>query len=86
MRTSAGQHLLRILGGLCLVVGFLAWIGLAWTAISDPDGATPQGEASGPLMAWALTGTVLMIVGMVLLHVAAGAVEQEQRRDRPPPR
>lgn len=78
--------MLRLLGGLCAAAGLLAWIGVAWEAISDLDGVTPQSDKGGRLMVWALTGTVLMIVGMVLLHVAADAAEREETEDGTPPR
>jgi len=86
MRRSAGHHVLRLLGVLCAVVGVLAWIGLAGKAISDLDGVTPQSDAGERLMVLALTGTVLMIVGAVLLHVAEDASEREGREGRTPPR
>ena len=73
-----GQFILRFVGGLCAVAGFLAWIGLAWRAIADLEGVTPESDEGGRLMVWGLTGTVLMILGMVLLHVAAAGAETEQ--------
>ena len=86
MRASAGHHLLRLLGGLCAAVGVLAWIGLAWTATSDRDAVTPQGDEGGRLMVWALTGTVLMIAGALLLHLAPDGSDDEERGDPSPPR
>jgi hypothetical protein len=85
MRAPVGHQLLRLLGGLCSAVGVLAWIRLAWAALSDPDGVTPQSDAGGRLMLWALTGTVLMIAGVLLLHFAPDGPEDEQRGDRSPP-
>ena len=74
--------MLRLLGSLCAAVGFLAWIGLAWKAVSNLEDLTPQSDEGGGLMVWALTGTVLMIVGMVVLHVATDALEPEEQEDR----
>ena len=84
-RTSAGPLVLRLLGGLCAAAGFLAWVGLAWRAIADLDGVTAQGDEGGRLMRWALTGTLLMILGTVLLHVAADATERDEQEERTPP-
>lgn len=78
MRASAGQTLLRLLGVLCAAGGFVAWIALAWKGFSEPDLATPEGEAGGRFLAWALVGTVAMIVGGIFLHLAARAED-----DRP---
>ena len=85
MRGPAGNRLLRLLGVSCATAGFLAWMALAWTAFSDPDRATPQGDEGGRLLGWGLTGTVGMIVGMLLLHVAVQASESDGRDDDPPP-
>lgn len=85
MGRSAGHLLLRWLGGLCATAGLLAWIGLAWRAISDLDGVTPEGEEGGRLLGWGLTGTVLMIVGMILLHLAVIASEGEDQEELGPP-
>ncbi len=86
MRTSAGNLFLRLAGGLLGVVGFLAWIGVAWRAVADVESVTPQGEEGGRLMVWAVTGTVLMIGGTILLHLAADASEREERKDGTGPR
>jgi hypothetical protein len=82
MPTSAGQHLLRLVGGLCAAAGFCAWIGLAWKAFADSEGITAHGDEGGRLMVWALTGTVLMILGTVFLHLA----DDRGTRDDPPSR
>lgn len=84
MMRGAGNHILRILGGLCATAGFLAWIGLIWRAVSDLEGVTPQSDGGAQLMTWALTGTVLMIVGMVLLHLTQRATEREEPEERTP--
>lgn len=84
MRGSIGQHLLRLLGVVCAAGGLLAWVGVAWTAFSDPDVATPQGEAGGRLTAWALVGTVAAILGMIFLHLAARADERDAQDERGP--
>ena len=81
MRSSAGHHLLRLLGVLCSTAGFLAWVGLAWKAISDLDDVTPESDEGGRLMVWALSGTLLMILGMVLLHLAQDVAEREASED-----
>jgi len=83
MRASLGATLLRLLGALCAAAGLLAWIGVAWTAFSDPDRATPQNGEGGRLTGWALVGTVVTIVGMILLHLAA---QRAERGEREPPR
>jgi uncharacterized membrane protein YidH (DUF202 family) len=70
MRSSPGQHFLILIGGLVAMAGLLAWIGVAWRAIADLDSVTPEGAEGGRLMLWALTGTVLMILGMIILHFA----------------
>lgn len=85
MRSSSGQLLLRLIGGLCATAGFLAWIGVAWKAISDIEGVTPQSGLGGRLMLLAVTGTVLMIVGMVILHVAQVAAERTAQGEDSPP-
>lgn len=86
MRSSAGHHFLRLLGGLCATVGLLAWIGVGWRAISDLDAVTPQSDEGARLMVWALTGTGLMIVGTVILHFAQATAEREEQEERTPPR
>lgn len=86
MRVLARRHLLQLLGGLCAAAGFLSWIGLAWRAFSDLERVTPQNEEGGRLLTWALTGTLLMIVGMVLLHAAAEAAGREEHEKHGPPR
>ena len=85
MRALAGHHLLRLLGVLCAAAGLFAWIALAWRATSNLDSVTPQSGEGGRLMAWAVTGTVLMIVGAVILHLAVDATEREVREERTPP-
>lgn len=75
VRASAGNLCLRVLGGVCSAAGGLAWVVLGWKAVEGIDRVTPQGEEGGRLMVWAVTGTLLMIGGMVLLHVASAAEE-----------
>ena len=70
MRSASARVLLRLLGGLFAAIGFVAWMGLAWTGISELDTVSAESEEAGTLMFWALSGTILMIVGMILLHVA----------------
>ena len=86
MRSSTGHLFLRLLGGLCAAAGFLAWIGLLWRASSDLDGVTPQSDEGGRLMVWALVGTVLMICGAIVLHLAQDAAERDDREEPGPPR
>ena len=85
MRTLASYHILRILGGLCAASGLFAWLALAWRATSNIDSVTPESGEGGRLMAWAVTGTVLMIVGAVILHLAVDAAERDGRGERTPP-
>ena len=73
------SRLLRVLGGACAAAGFLAWGGLLWTAIASLEDVTPEGEGGGRLVLLGLTGTLLMIAGMILLHVAADAAERDER-------
>tara|TARA_R110002072_G_scaffold167853_1_gene321396 strand:+ start:2144 stop:2404 length:261 start_codon:yes stop_codon:yes gene_type:complete len=75
MRSSHGQRALLVLGVLCAAVGLLAWIVVGWSAFSDLEGMTAKSDEGGRLMVRGLTGTVLMIVGMILLHVAEDAPE-----------
>ncbi len=84
MRSSAGQHFLRLVGGLLTAAGLFAWIGLIWTAFSDFDSVTPQSDEGGRLMRRALTGTLLMILGMVILHLGQDADESDTEDDQPP--
>lgn len=86
MRSSPWRLFLSLIGGLCAAAGLLAWIGVAWKAISDLDGVTPQSDEGEHLMVWALTGTVLMILGMVILHFVQHAAEREAQEERPPRR
>lgn len=83
MRPSTGQHLLRLSGGVCGVVGFLAWIAVAWKAFSGLDGVTAENEEGARLLGWALAGTLLMILGTVLMHVAADEAEQALEEEGP---
>lgn len=76
MRGSVGNLLLKVLGALCAAGGLVTWVALAWTAFTQPDVATPRGSEGGRLLGWALVGTIVMIVGMILLHVAAQAAER----------
>ncbi len=78
MQEFSRQLLLRVIGGLCIVVGGLAWIRLAWKAISNLDSVTRQSEVGGRLMVWAISGTVLMIFGMIVLHFAEHAAERTE--------
>ena len=86
MRTPVGHQIVRLLGGLCAATGVLAWVALVWKASSSLDGVTPQGDEGGRLLAWGLTGTVLMIIGAVLLHFAVDPPEEDEQERRPPPR
>lgn len=83
MRVPTGHFFLRLLGGLCAAAGALAWAGLAWQAFSQLEEISPQSDEGGRLMRWALTGTLLMIVGMLLLHVGAEPAEDEDERVHP---
>jgi len=68
------------------LAGLVAWIGLAWSVFADPEAVTPQSDAGGRLMTRALLGTVLMISGAVLLHLAQSAAEREAEEEHDPPR
>ncbi len=48
---------------------------MGWSAFSDLDGMTSKSGEGGRLVVRGLTGTMLMIVGMILLHVAEDAPE-----------
>ena len=71
MPSPAGPKVLRLLGALCATAGALAWIRLAWNAVTLLDEVAPQGDQGTRLLTWGVTGTVLMVVGMVLLHTGA---------------
>ena len=86
MRAFSKHGLLQLLGALCATAGVLAWIDLAWRAFAEVDRVSPQGEEGGRLLVRGLTGTLLMIAGTVLLHVAANAAEEGEPRERTPPR
>ncbi len=79
MQLPAGHQVLRFLGGVCGTIGFLAWIALAWKAVAGLEDITPQSEEGGRLMVWALAGTLLMILGTVLLHAAGRVAEGDER-------
>ncbi len=66
---------------LSTIAGLLAWVALAWKALSDSDSVTPQSEEGGFMMVLALGGTILMILGMIVLHFVEDAVENEGGRD-----
>ena len=83
MRTSFGNLVLRVAAWLMASLGLLAWIRVGWKASSSVDEVTPQGQEGSELMAWALTGTMLMIFGMVLLHFAADGSEQGESEQTP---
>ncbi len=72
-RRPAGQVFLRIAGAACATAGVFGWVGLLWKAVSVLDDVTAQSDEGGRLMAWALTSTLLMILGFVLLHIAQAA-------------
>ena len=75
MRTSPGQLLLRLLAALFAAAGFSAWIYVAWKALTELDEISPENETGSDLMVWAVSGTVLMIFGAILLHFAAARSE-----------
>lgn len=85
MRSSAGTRLLRLLGVLASIGGLLAWVGLAWRALSDLEAVTADSPEGARLMTWALVGTLAMILGTVLLHLAANADESSERADAKEP-
>lgn len=84
MRRSPGHYLLILVGGLCAAAGVLEWIRLFWKAVSELDTVSPEGGEGGRLLVWAVTGTVLMILGIVLLHVALDAAERREREEGAP--
>lgn len=82
MKPPTGPLLLRVVAGLLVLAGLLVWGGLAWTAVTQLDELSSKGEQGRDLMARALLGTVLMILGMIVLHFAADATERIEQRDR----
>ena len=86
MRSSLGQHPVSLLGILCAAAGFFAWIVVGWKAFTNLDGMTSKSDEGGRLMIWGLIGTVLMIVGMVILHLSDRAPERDEHEDSSPPR
>ena len=83
MRLPAAHHALRLLGVFVATLGLFAWIVLAWKAVANLDEVSPRSEEGGRLMAWALSGTGLMIAGLVLLHFAESASEEEGHVEDP---
>ena len=77
MRSPIKNRLVSVLGALLSIVGFLLWVRLGWEAVSGIEDASPQSTEGGRLMAWALGGTLLMVAGMIVLHVAVADPEQE---------
>lgn len=69
---------LLLIAGLCVTAGMGTWLFLAWTAVMDIDSVTPQTEMGGSMMNWAVSGTLLMMGGMILLHFAADLAEQTE--------
>ncbi len=69
-RSAAMPLVLRLLGGALALAGFAAWVRLVWVALADLDEVSPEGGAGTSLVTWGLTGTVLMISGMIVLHFA----------------
>ena len=67
------------------MVGFAAWVAVAWTAFSDIDRVTPESDEGGQLMTWALIGTVMMILGAIFLHLAQGPADRETSDEHRPP-
>ena len=76
---ASTQWLLRIAGVLCIAAGTWAWGSVAWAALAEIDDLTPQSEAGGRMVGRAITGTVVMIAGMILLHFGQDAAERNQR-------
>ena len=72
------QTLLVILGSLCCTAGFVAWVAFGWKAVEELDNVDAEGELGTQLMKWGVTGTVLMIVGMIFLHVVQSQAEQDE--------
>jgi len=78
MNRSTGRTFVLLLGGLCAVAGIAAWIVLGWKALAEIDGIEAHSAAGGRLIVWGLTGTLLMIAGSVILHIAQPREDQEQ--------
>ena len=64
-----------LLGGLLGAAGVASWIVLSWKAIEGFDEISAHSNEGGDLLVWALIGTLLMIVGSVILYVAQ--IEEE---------
>ncbi len=76
--------LLLLIAGLCVATGMATWLILAWRTVTDLDSVTPQSDTGGNMMGWALSGTLLMITGMIMLHFAADMAEQARQEDKAP--
>lgn len=79
MGVFAEHRVLHLLGGLFALAGFLAWVAVAWEGISSFGEVRAQSDEGGRLMVWAVTGTLLMIVGAVLLQFAAAKTDARSR-------
>jgi len=68
------------------VAGILAWCFLAWKSIKPLDEVKAHSDEGGSLVIWALTGTVLMIVSMIILQSVEYAAKREASQERTPQR
>lgn len=78
MRVPPEHRLLQVFGVLFATAGLVAWIGVAWTGIKNFGEVSAQSDEGGSLMVWAVTGTLLMILGLALLQVEAMAGKREE--------
>ncbi len=80
MQASLGQRVLRWGGVLSGLAGLGAWGQLMLQAFSGIEEVAPENEEGARFMAWAVGGTVLMIVGTLLLHLSLADPEEEPDR------
>ena len=78
MPSSTVPLLLRLFGSLLAAAGFLAWIALGWKAFTDLEGVTAHSDEGSHLMVWALAGTLLMTLGIIVLHFAHALSERDK--------
>lgn len=74
--------ILLVISGLCVATGMASWLIMAWKAVTGLENVTPQSDTGGSLMGWAVSGTLLMITGMIMLHFAADMAEETRQEEK----
>lgn len=68
-RVSAGRGASWYAGMVAAGAGFLSLLSVVWLALHEMEEAAPVGDTGARLMVRALAGTLLMILGTVLMHI-----------------